>query len=290
MIPNYRWRLGLAAGKSQYDDLEWRLAALPVIAVPAITLEGDANGAPHLDAIAYVCKFPGKYEHRVIKGRHRAQSASGSPAGLRPGGHRRGRFLTVRKGMLMAIHWRTPARLHTASAQLPVEGRLASFDAATGWLNSRPADAGRAARKGGGGRLLDLHLRQLAAPAPLCSRLGRELPGHGLVVIGVHAPEFGFERNPDNVRRAVKDMGIEYPVAIDSDYAVWRALDNYYWPALSFADAERNIRHHHFGEGEYQRSEMVIRGCWPRRGPTAPAGTWCRRTFALSKCLRTGTA
>ena len=68
MIHNYRWRLGLAAGESQYDDLERRLAALPAIAVPAITLEGDANGAPHLDASAYAGKFPGKYEHRVIKG------------------------------------------------------------------------------------------------------------------------------------------------------------------------------------------------------------------------------
>jgi pimeloyl-ACP methyl ester carboxylesterase len=68
VIHNYRWRLGLAAGESQYDDLERRLAALPAIAVPAITLEGDANGAPHLDASAYAGKFPGKYEHRVIKG------------------------------------------------------------------------------------------------------------------------------------------------------------------------------------------------------------------------------
>jgi pimeloyl-ACP methyl ester carboxylesterase len=68
VIHNYRWRLGLAAGESQYDDLERRLAALPAIAVPAITLEGDANGAPHLDASAYAGKFPGKYEHRVVEG------------------------------------------------------------------------------------------------------------------------------------------------------------------------------------------------------------------------------
>jgi pimeloyl-ACP methyl ester carboxylesterase len=68
VIHNYRWRLGLAAGESQYDDLERRLAALPAIAVPAITLEGDANGAPHLDASAYARKFPGKYEHRVVEG------------------------------------------------------------------------------------------------------------------------------------------------------------------------------------------------------------------------------
>src|SRR6202043_2412493 len=68
----------------------------------------------------------------------------------------------------------------------------------------------------------------------------------------------GFEHDEPNVRRAITAMNITYPVAIDNDYAVWRAFDNYYWPALYFADAQGRIRHHHFGEGEYQRSEMVI--------------------------------
>ncbi|HKC44658.1 MAG TPA: hypothetical protein VKC64_12575, partial [Burkholderiales bacterium] len=80
----------------------------------------------------------------------------------------------------------------------------------------------------------------------------------GLVVIGVHTPEFSFERDIDNVRRAVKDMRIGYPVAVDSNYAIWRAFRNAYWPALYFADAQGRIRHHHFGEGEYERSEMAI--------------------------------
>jgi thiol-disulfide isomerase/thioredoxin len=160
--------------------------------------------------------------------------------------------------MLMVIHWRTPAGLHTASAQLPVEGRLASFDGATGWLNSQPLTPA-----GLRGKVVVVDfwtytcvnwLRQL----PYVRAWAGKYAGHGLVVIGAHTPEFGFEHNPDNVRRAVKDMGIDYPVAIDSDYAVWRAFDNYYWPALYFADAEGNIRHHHFGEGEYQQSEMVI--------------------------------
>jgi thiol-disulfide isomerase/thioredoxin len=160
--------------------------------------------------------------------------------------------------MLMAIHWRTPAGLHTASAQLPVEGRLASFDGATGWLNSPPLTP-----TGLRGKVVVIDfwtytcvnwLRQL----PYVRAWAGKYAGHGLVVIGVHTPEFGFEHNPDNIRRAVKDMRIDYPVAIDSDYAVWRAFDNHYWPALYFADAEGNIRHHHFGEGEYQQSEMVI--------------------------------
>ncbi len=81
----------------------------------------------------------------------------------------------------------------------------------------------------------------------------------GLLVIGVHTPEFDFEHDPGNVRRAVKAMGIEYPVAVDSDYAIWNAFGNRYWPASYFADAQGQIRHHRFGEGEYEWSEMVLR-------------------------------
>ena len=79
-----------------------------------------------------------------------------------------------------------------------------------------------------------------------------------LVVIGVHTPEFGFEENLENVRRAVQQMRIEYPVVIDNDYAIWRAFKNQYWPALYFIDARGRVRDHHFGEGEYQRSETAI--------------------------------
>jgi hypothetical protein len=78
------------------------------------------------------------------------------------------------------------------------------------------------------------------------------------VVIGVHTPEFPFEHSSDNVRRALQDMGIAYPVVLDNDYAIWRAFANHYWPALYFADGQGQIRHHHFGEGEYEQSEMVI--------------------------------
>ena len=81
---------------------------------------------------------------------------------------------------------------------------------------------------------------------------------HGLVVIGVHTPEFAFEHDVDNVRWNTDVRGIEYPVAIDNDYTVWRAFDNHYWPALYFADAEGVIRHHHFGEGDYEESERVL--------------------------------
>ena len=80
----------------------------------------------------------------------------------------------------------------------------------------------------------------------------------GLVVVGVHTPEFPFERDIDNVRRAAKDMRVDYPIALDSDYAIWQAFANHYWPAVYIADAEGRIRHHHFGEGGYAECEMVI--------------------------------
>ena len=78
------------------------------------------------------------------------------------------------------------------------------------------------------------------------------------VLIGVHTPEFGFEQNLDNVRRAVRQARIEYPIVIDNDHAIWRAFENQYWPALYFIDARGRIRQHHFGEGEYERSEKTI--------------------------------
>jgi thiol-disulfide isomerase/thioredoxin len=80
----------------------------------------------------------------------------------------------------------------------------------------------------------------------------------GLVVIGVHTPEFAFEQNLDKVRRAIQQMRIEYPIVIDNDYAIWRAFDNHYWPALYFVDGRGRVRDHHFGEGEYERSERII--------------------------------
>lgn len=80
----------------------------------------------------------------------------------------------------------------------------------------------------------------------------------GLVLIGVHTPEFGFEKNLDHVRRALQQMKIEYPVVIDNDYAIWRAFNNHYWPALYFVDARGRVRDSHFGEGEYQASERTI--------------------------------
>jgi thiol-disulfide isomerase/thioredoxin len=168
----------------------------------------------------------------------------------------------------MKPHWPMPAGLHTTSAQLPDEGGLPSFGGATGWLNSPPLTEADLR-----GKVVLVNfwtytcinwLRQL----PYVRAWAAKYSGQGLVVAGVHTPEFGFEHDAGNVRRAVQDMRIDYPVAIDNDYAVWRAFANHYWPALYFADAQGRIRHHDFGEGEYQRSEMVIQQLLGEAGST----------------------
>ena len=91
---------------------------------------------------------------------------------------------------------------------------------------------------------------------------------HGLVVIGVHAPEFAFEKDPVNVRRAVGELGVTYPVALDNDYAIWQGFNNQYWPAHYFIDADGHIRGHHFGEGDYEESERTIRQLLAEAGYT----------------------
>jgi thiol-disulfide isomerase/thioredoxin len=144
------------------------------------------------------------------------------------------------------------------SHPLPVEGHLPGFDGATGWLNSTPLGTDDLRGKV---VLVDFWtytcinwLRTLAYMRAWAEKYAND----GLVVIGVHTPEFPFERDVDNVRQAVEAMAVEYPVALDPDYEVWRAFANHYWPAAYFADAEGRIRHHQFGEGGYEECERVI--------------------------------
>ena len=146
----------------------------------------------------------------------------------------------------------------TTTARPPVEGEMPSLAGATGWLKLATFDDHWVARKARAHRLLDLYLCQLeGARFPMSAR-GRKIKDHGLAVVGVHTPEFSFEHNVDNIRWALKNMKIDYPVAIDSDYAIWRAFNNEAWPALYFIDVHGHIRHHHFGEGEYEQSEIII--------------------------------
>ena len=142
--------------------------------------------------------------------------------------------------------------------RLGVEGDLPSLSGATEWINS-PALSAEGLR--GKVVLVDFWtyscincLRTL----PYVREWAQKYKDAGLVVIGVHAPEFAFEKRPANVRRAVKELGIDYPVAIDNDFAIWRGFDNRYWPAFYFVDAQGRIRHHQFGEGQYEASERVL--------------------------------
>lgn len=145
-----------------------------------------------------------------------------------------------------------------APAPLPVEGTLPALDGAIQWLNSPPLSAQDLRGKV---VLVDFWtyscincLRAL----PYVRAWSQKYRDQGLVVIGVHAPEFAFEKNVDNVKKAVHDLGVDYPVAIDNNYAIWKAFNNEYWPAHYFIDAQGRIRYHHFGEGEYDQSERVI--------------------------------
>ena len=147
----------------------------------------------------------------------------------------------------------------SAPGSLPVEGQLPELNGATSWLNS-PA----LTRAGLRGKVVLIDFWTYS-----CINCLRSLPyvngwyqkykDHGLVVIGVHSPEFAFEKDVGNVQRAVHDLGVTYPVALDSNYEIWRAFDNQYWPAHYFVDAQGRIRGHHFGEGDYPESERILR-------------------------------
>jgi thiol-disulfide isomerase/thioredoxin len=141
---------------------------------------------------------------------------------------------------------------------LPAEGYLPGFDGATGWLNTQPLTAESLRGKV---VLVDFWtytcinwLRTLA----YIRAWAEKYKDRGLVVVGVHTPEFAFEQNVDNVRGAANDLNVWYPIALDPDYAVWRAFSNRYWPAIYIADARGRIRHHQFGEGGYDECERGI--------------------------------
>ena len=149
-------------------------------------------------------------------------------------------------------------QITSQAAQLPIEGEFPSLGGATGWLNSPPLTA-----EGLRGKVVLVQVWTYSCinwlrTLPYVRAWAEKYRDQGLVVIGVHTPEFGFEHNLDNVRLAAKDMQVAYPIALDNDYAIWRAFNNNYWPALYFIDAKGHIRHHQFGEGQYDRSELII--------------------------------
>jgi len=171
----------------------------------------------------------------------------------------RRRFLGRAATAILVARASTLASARTVwGAASGARGPLSSLAGATMWLNSQPLTAAELQNKV---VLVDFWTytcinwrRQL----PYVRAWAEKYKDKGLVVIGVHAPEFSFEKNVDNVRWATKDMRIDYPVVIDNDHAIWRAFNNEYWPALYFVDGQGHIRHQVFGEGQYDQSEVFI--------------------------------
>ena len=151
----------------------------------------------------------------------------------------------------------TSAATKTAVAKSD-EGDFPSLDGAVEWINSPPLTP-----QGLRGKVVLIDFWTYSCinclrAIPYVKAWAEKYKDKGLVVIGVHTPEFAFEAKTDNVKRAVRDLKITYPVAVDSDFAIWRAFFNQYWPAHYFIDAQGRMRHHHFGEGDYAESERVI--------------------------------
>lgn len=149
-----------------------------------------------------------------------------------------------------------------------LQQQMPSLGRANAWLNTHPLSA---AELRGKVVLVDfwtytcINWRRTLPYVRAWSEKYRE---HGLVVVGVHTPEFGFEKDLDNVRREAGAQQVDYPIAVDSDYAIWRAFDNHYWPAVYLVDAQGHIRFHQFGEGEYERTERVIQQLLTEAGHT----------------------
>jgi cytochrome c biogenesis protein CcdA/thiol-disulfide isomerase/thioredoxin len=156
---------------------------------------------------------------------------------------------------------------------LPVEGMLPPLDGAVQWLNSPPLTA-----EGLRGKVVLVDFWTYSCinclrALPYVRAWAEKYSSQGLVVIGVHAPEFAFEKNVANVQRAVRDLGLPYPVAIDNNFAIWKAFNNQYWPAHYFVDGKGQIRYHHFGEGEYDVSERVIQNLLAENGAASLPAT-----------------
>jgi cytochrome c biogenesis protein CcdA/thiol-disulfide isomerase/thioredoxin len=146
----------------------------------------------------------------------------------------------------------------TADGDLPVQGDLPSLQGATEWLNSPPLTAEQLKGKVVVVDFWTYSCINCLRSIPYVRAWAEKYKDQGLVVIGVHTPEFAFERKTANIQKAIANLKIGYPVAVDNDYAIWRGFENEYWPAHYFIDAQGRIRHHHFGEGNYDESEKVI--------------------------------
>jgi thiol-disulfide isomerase/thioredoxin len=155
-----------------------------------------------------------------------------------------------------------------SSGQAAGQSGLASLERGDEWLNSPPLTASDLRGKVVLVEFWTYTCINWLRTLPYVRAWDRKYRDQGLVIIGVHSPEFLFEKDSANVRRALKDLQIDFPVAVDSNHAIWRAFNNQYWPALYFIDGKGRVRHHHFGEGSYEQSEMVIRELLAETGVT----------------------
>ena len=214
------------------------IGAAMLLGVAAIALGLDTGVLARVSTVA----TGGIEQHLVDRLSARPAPAQGAEAGP---------AMTASSGAMMRAALGGPA-------SLPVEGQLPALTGAVQWLNSPPLTA-----EGLRGKVVLVDFWTYSCinclrTLPYVKAWAEKYRDQGLVVIGVHAPEFAFERNIDNVKKATRDLGIGYPVAVDNNYAIWRAFNNQYWPAHYFIDAQGQIRFHHFGEGEYAKSEQVI--------------------------------
>jgi cytochrome c biogenesis protein CcdA/thiol-disulfide isomerase/thioredoxin len=167
-----------------------------------------------------------------------------------------------------------PMNISAAEPQpvLPDEGPMPELNGAVAWLNSPPLT-----REQLRGKVVVIDFWTYSCinclrALPYVEGWAAKYKDAGLVVIGVHTPEFAFEKERSNVEQAVRDLKIAYPVAIDSNYKIWQAFNNEYWPAHYFIDGKGRIRHHHFGEGEYDESERIIQELLKENGAKSPSG------------------
>jgi cytochrome c biogenesis protein CcdA/thiol-disulfide isomerase/thioredoxin len=278
----------LAALKRSLGVSEWIRRGLGVAVLAAVVAIALGLDTGFLTRVSLASTGP--LEQRLLDTFHPGQDGTGPPpppvvmtggamtggtmtGGAMTGGAMTGGAMTggaMTGGAMMSAN---PAMMMKGNPaghveDLAVEGRMPSLSGAVEWLNSPPLTT---AGLSGKVVLVDFWtyscINCLRA-IPYVRAWAEKYKNRGLIVIGVHAPEFAFEKNIDNVRKAVSDLKISYPVAVDNNYAIWRAFNNQYWPAHYFIDAKGQIRHHHFGEGDYDGSERVLQQLLTEAGAT----------------------
>lgn len=268
----------IAALKRSFAAGEWlrrALGAAVLVAVGTIALGLDTGVLTRL-SVGRTNSLEQELIDRIAPATRRndAMAMQGTMSGAMTG---------TMSGTMSGAMTGSTSRAPETPGSLPDEGPLPPLDAAA-WLNSTPLTP-QALR----GKVVLVDFWTYS-----CINCLRALPyveswwaryrDQGLVVIGVHAPEFAFEKRPANVERAVRDLGITYPVALDNDYAIWKAFDNEYWPAHYFIDARGRVRGHHFGEGDYADSEQLIRELLTEAGATSlPAAAGAVRASGVQQ-------